>query len=140
MEEDEGVPQLWERISSKGAFLPLIFVLGILASIFEPVFRLLSGKGISDAIWPNAYRTLLWTMGLRSDIFSFTLSMSILLLLTFLVLQRQLKGIENPRWAFFLLDFYSVISVSFLLLTPITCGERFSFFQHYMASFCSLYF
>ena len=38
MEEDEGVPQLWERISSNGAFLPLIFVLGILASIFEPVF------------------------------------------------------------------------------------------------------
>ncbi|NCG01441.1 MAG: hypothetical protein GWP25_06580 [Euryarchaeota archaeon] len=99
MEEGEGVPQLWERISSNGYFLPLIFLLGILASIFEPVFRLLSGKGISDAIWPNAYRTLLWTMGLRSDIFLFTLSMSILLLLTFLVLQRQLKGIENPRWA-----------------------------------------
>ena len=66
MEEDEGVPQLWERISSNGAFLPLIFLLGILASIFEPAFRLLSGKGISDAIWPNAYRELfygLWGCG-----------------------------------------------------------------------------
>ena len=124
MEEDEGVPQLWERISSNGAFLPLIFVLGILASIFEPVFRLLSGKGISDAIWPNAYRTLLWTMGLRSDIFSFTLSMSILLLLTFLVLQRQLKGIENPRWA-------NAIGV-FLISLSNSLGFNSSYFFHFV--------
>ncbi len=99
MEDDNPTTPILERITSSSGFLPLIFIFGLISSIVEPIFLLLSGKDISDAIWPYAYRTLQWTMALRDDIFSFTLLMSVLLFLTFLVLQRQNKGHNNPRWA-----------------------------------------
>jgi len=99
MEDDLDLTPLWRRVYSKGVFFPLAFLFGFIISIFEPIFLLLSGKDISDSIWPYAYRTLKWTMSLRESIFSFTLLMSALLFITFLVLQRQLKGNDNQRWA-----------------------------------------
>lgn len=99
MEEDSESIPLWKKVYSKGLFFPFAFLLGFLLSVFEPLFLYLSGKDISDAIWPYAYRTLKWTMSLRESIFSFTLLMSALFFITFLVLQRQLKGQKNQRWA-----------------------------------------
>lgn len=97
-EETESVP-VWKRVYLHAIFFPLVFLLGFLLSVFEPIYRFLSGKDISDAIWPYAYRTLQWTMSLREGISVFTLLMSALLFVTFLVLQRQLKGRANQRWA-----------------------------------------
>jgi len=99
MEEVIESPPLWKRVYSRGAFFPLAFLLGFLLSVFEPITRFISGKDISDSIWPYAYRTLTWTMSLRENILLFTVSMSILFFITFMVLQRQLKGQENQRWA-----------------------------------------
>ena len=99
MEEVIESPPLWKRVYSSGAFFPLAFLLGLLLSVFEPITRFISGKDISDSIWPYAYRTLTWTMSLRDNILFFTVSMSILFFITFVVLQRQLKGQENQRWA-----------------------------------------
>jgi hypothetical protein len=99
MEEVIESPPLWERVYSSGAFFPLAFLLGLLLSVFEPITRFISGKDISDSIWPYAYRTLTWTMSLRDNILLFTVSMSVLFFITFAILQRQLKGQENQRWA-----------------------------------------
>ena len=99
MEGDVTTAPLWKRVYSKDVFFPLAFVSGLILSVLEPLLSSLSGKDVSDSIWPYAYRTLQWTMSLREGIFTFTLMMSVLLFLTFLVLQRQLKGRLNPRWA-----------------------------------------
>ena len=89
----------WQRLNSNSAFHTVLFFCGLFLSIVEPLARYLSGKSISDSIWPYAYRTLIWTMNLRDNMFLLTLFVSVLLFFTFLVLQRQLKGHENPRWA-----------------------------------------
>ena len=99
MEEVEVDISSWKRLSENQGFLPLMFFSGLFLSIIEPTIRYFSGKSVSDSIWPHAYRTLVWTMGLRENLFALTLFLSILLFLTFLVLQRQLKGRQNPRLA-----------------------------------------
>jgi|TARA_B100001094_G_scaffold333439_1_gene412277 hypothetical protein len=88
----------WQELTSSRIFLPLLFVTGLIASVTEPVFRSILGYDVSDAIWPYAYRMLQWTMFLRENVVMFTFSMSVLLFLTFIVLQRQLGGKENPLW------------------------------------------
>lgn len=99
MEEGEESISLSQKLRNSPGFVPSMFLLGLLLSITEPTVRYFSGKNVSDSIWPHAYRTLVWTMNLRENIFSLTLFMSILLFLTFLVLQRQFNGHDNPRWA-----------------------------------------
>ena len=99
MEEVEVDISPWKRLSENQGFLPLMFFSGLFLSIIEPTIRYFSGKNVSDSIWPHAYRTLVWTMGLRENLFALTLFLSILLFLTYLVLQRQLKGLQNPRLA-----------------------------------------
>ena len=99
MEEVEVKFSPWHWLQRSSVFFPFFFFLGLLLSVTEPVVRYLSGMSISDSIWPHAYRTLLWTMNLRDNIFEFTVLMSLLLFITFLVLQRQLRGQLNPRWA-----------------------------------------
>jgi len=41
------------------------FVLGIFLVYIEPIFYLLAGDDIGGALWPHAYRTLIWTSWLR---------------------------------------------------------------------------
>jgi hypothetical protein len=44
----------------------LAFAFGLLLSLLEPLFLLLMGKDLVDAVWPHAVRSLEWTMVLRS--------------------------------------------------------------------------
>lgn len=99
MEEVKSDPSAWAKFSSSNSFFPILYLIGIVLSVAEPILRYVSGKNVSDSIWPHAYRTLTWTMSLRANIFTLTLLMSVLLFLTFLVLQRQIKGQVNPIWA-----------------------------------------
>ena len=97
----EEIPQatLWQRFYDSVGFFIVAFFAGLFLSIIEPVLLSLSGSDVSDAIWPYAYRTLQWTMFLRGNLFLFTLGSSLLMFVTFIVLQRHVKGRENPRWA-----------------------------------------
>ena len=97
----EEIPQatLWQRFYDSVGFFIVAFFAGLFLSIIEPVLLSLSGSEVSDAIWPYAYRTLQWTMFLRGNLFLFTLGSSLLMFVTFLVLQRHVKGRGNPRWA-----------------------------------------
>lgn len=96
--EEIGNVSLWHRFYSSSYFFVLAFVLGCVVSVFEPLLLSYLGSGITDAIWPHAYRTLQWTMLLRDNVFSFTLAVSLLMFATFVVLQRHLRGDTNPRW------------------------------------------
>ncbi|MDA8546538.1 hypothetical protein N9L11_02015, partial [Euryarchaeota archaeon] len=97
----EELPQAsrWTRFYQSEVFLIIAFFAGLLLSVMEPVFRSFSGYDVSDAIWPYAYRTLQWTMFLRGNLFIFLLGTSVLMFATFIVLQRHMKGHQNPRWA-----------------------------------------
>ena len=98
MVDREVLVQKWQELRSKRFFLPLLFVFGFICSIFEPVIRSVSGHDVADSIWPYAYRTLQWTLFLRENVVLFTFAMSVLLFFTFIVLQRQFGGKENPQW------------------------------------------
>jgi hypothetical protein len=97
----EEIPQatLWQRFYDSVGFFIVAFFAGLFLSIIEPVLLSISGSDVSDAIWPYAYRTLQWTMFLRGNLFLFTLGSSLLMFVTFIVLQRHVKGRGNPRWA-----------------------------------------
>ena len=98
MVDREVLVQKWQELRSKRFFLPLLFVFGFICSIFEPVIRSVSGHDVADSIWPYAYRTLQWTLFLRENVVLFTFAMSVLLFFTFIVLQRQFGGKDNPQW------------------------------------------
>ena len=97
----EEMPQatLLQRFYESVGFFIVAFFGGLFLSVVEPVLLSLSGSDVSDAIWPYAYRTLQWTLFLRGNLFIFTLGSSLLMFAAFIVLQRHVKGHENPRWA-----------------------------------------
>ena len=69
MEESVLDVSLWQRLNSNPAFHAVLFLCGLFLSVVEPLARYLSGKSISDSIWPYAYRTLIWTMNLMLNLF-----------------------------------------------------------------------
>ena len=69
-----------------------LFGIGFLLSVLQPLFLLLTGKDVNDAIWPHAYRALQATMLLREQI---TLMLFFALLLFFasmVSLQSRVRG------------------------------------------------
>ncbi|RJV00347.1 MAG: hypothetical protein DWC10_00295 [Candidatus Poseidoniales archaeon] len=69
-----------EASSSTRTFHPAwALFLGFLLAFSEMAFRLITGRGVVDSIWPHAVRSLEWTLVLRS---SMELTLSLMLLAT----------------------------------------------------------
>ena len=64
----------------------LLFLSGLLISIFEPIYLLITGSSIASALWPMALSALDWTFWLRewrSELFG------VILILTAIILTKQ---------------------------------------------------
>ena len=62
--------------------IAFLFLLGILVSIFEPIYLLITGSSIASALWPMALSALDWTFFLRewrSELFGVILILTCLL-------------------------------------------------------------
>lgn len=98
----------------------LLLSLGGIVSILQPVILLLSGKDISDALWPHAYRALQATILLREHINLMFFLGLMLFFGSFVTVNSQLKGQplnRNFRWfLLFLLGLFSGYTVLYLLL------------------------
>lgn len=73
---------------------PLIVASGILASVFQPILLLISGKDINDAIWPHAYRALQTTMLLRNNITVMFFCTLLMFFASIATVRSQMKGKE----------------------------------------------
>ncbi|RJU98592.1 MAG: hypothetical protein DWC04_03070 [Candidatus Poseidoniales archaeon] len=104
------------RFSMDTAFLAL----GAIASILQPIILLLSGKDVTDAIWPHAYRALQATMFLRENITLLFFLGLMLFFTSFLAVNSILKG--RPlnqnirRFLLFILGLFSGLTALYFLL------------------------
>ena len=85
------------RTQVKTVFSHFLFVFGFICSIFEPFIR-----SVSDMMLPIQFAVCIshtpMDSFLRENVVLFTFAMSVLLFFTFIVLQRQFGGKENPQW------------------------------------------
>ena len=82
-------------------FAPLLFLVGVIASLFETIYLLILGNTLENAVWPLAIRTLEWTMFMRDNVPTVAIFAGLILASgMWLMVRRQQNKSINPWFGY----------------------------------------